>query len=452
MSERDRTSRLQRLLLVAVLVAATAALAVGGARPEPTSWNDSSRVATVESLVDRHTFAIDESPFGQGIGGDKVFIDGAFYSHKPAVPAVLMAGVYKALQSITGLQASDQPKVFYRWITIGSSGVAYVIAVWCVFLLGRQLSLPLPMCVALAASLAGATVALPYSRAVNDHILGLGAALPLMTILAARNTDAESAPWSVWQIVASGTLVGLIYAFDVASGTPLLASILALIAYRSRSFSTVAVFALAALPWLTLHHFINYSIGGSLRPVAMVPEYFQWPGSPFADAADLTGSWNHDGVAQFLGYAARLLVGQRGFVLFNLPLWLAVVGFVILMRRRAPEWPELISLATWAVGTWIIYAALSTNYSGAAVSIRWFVPLLGAGFFVLCVFLRDYPEYSLDLLLLTAGGSLWMFRMWQRGPWSYPPTMMNWRLVAIALVSWLLCRLAAKRFNLADRR
>ena len=93
-----------------------------------------------------------------------------------------------------------------------------------------------------------------------------------------------------------------------------------------------------------------------------------------------------------------LLLGKVGFVLFNLPLWLALVGFVVLMRRSIAERPELISAGAWAIGTWLAYAALSTNYSGGALSIRWFVPLLATGFYVLSVFLRDHRSTALTSL------------------------------------------------------
>ena len=50
-------------------------------------------------------------------------------------------------------------------------------------------------------------------------------------------------------------------------------------------------FVLAALPWFVLHHVLNYAIGGTVKPANANPEYFRWPGSPFA-VGNLTGSWN----------------------------------------------------------------------------------------------------------------------------------------------------------------
>ena len=91
MSTSMRIAGLAGLLLLVVL----------GARPYAAGWNDGSRLATAESLVDRGTFAIDDSifvrmpppstfphgaPFAPGSVAadtgvlDKVFVDGRYYS------------------------------------------------------------------------------------------------------------------------------------------------------------------------------------------------------------------------------------------------------------------------------------------------------------------------------------------------------------------------------------
>lgn len=139
-------------LALLVVVAVASAVAAVSARPWAGSWNDASRLATVESLVDRHTFAIDDSIFvrpqppGQPGGDetraplvtqDKLFIAGRFYSDKPPVPALLMAGLYQAWRWSGGAPARQRTERFCYWMTLCSSGVAYVVAVGCIFLLGR---------------------------------------------------------------------------------------------------------------------------------------------------------------------------------------------------------------------------------------------------------------------------------------------------------------------------
>ena len=103
-----------RFVLTAALV-----VALVSARPYAGSWNDGSRLATVESLVDHGTLAIDHSifvqvpqrqhvddpgpypaddPLLQQHGTrDRLLIRGHFYSDKSPVPALLMAGLYQML-------------------------------------------------------------------------------------------------------------------------------------------------------------------------------------------------------------------------------------------------------------------------------------------------------------------------------------------------------------------
>jgi hypothetical protein len=437
----DRTERLLSLLVAALAIVT----AVASARSAPSSWSDASRLATVESLVDHHTLAIDRSMFNDHTR-DKVFIDGHFYSHKPPVPAVLMAGLYQVLQWTTGLHARETPDRFYSWITIGSSGAAYVLAVWSVFRLGRHVRLPITARLVLTASVAVATLALPYARALNEHILLLAVACAMALQLFRLAAGSAGGQPADGRLVGLGTLAGFGYALEAGAGLPLLIAVFLLVLHRTRSPISGAMYVLGALPWLALHHALNYAIGGTFVAVAMVPEFFLWPGSPFTNPRDLTGAWNHASAGAFVAYAIAVLVGPHGFILHNLPLWLAAAGAVALLRRPIAERPEIVTLLAWSVGTWLLYAALSTNYSGSAVSIRWFLPLIAAGACVLAVVLREYPGSRRDLIVLTVIGTPWILNMWRKGPWTEQPSV-NLGLLTVALVGWGICRLSAHGFR-----
>lgn len=452
---QDRTDSAATLL---VLISA-AAVAIVSARGYAGGWNDGSRLATVESLVDYHMLAIDRSIFVQvpprtdaaGPGPypideptlyrhgtqDKLFIRGHFYSDKPPVPALLMAGLYQGLQWVTGLKARESPNLYCYWMTLGSSGLAYVVALWSLFQLGRPLGLSLSLRLTLTASLGLATVALTYTRHVNGHILllGVAAALLLGFTRLAQETRAGRSSWP--RLLGLGTLAGLGYTIDLAAGPALLACTVAVVAYRCRTVSAVVAVTLAGLPWLTLHHALNFAVGGTFRPANSVPDYLQWPGSPFTPQT-MTGMWNHT-FGHFLSYAVALLVGKRGFLGHNLPLFLALPGLLLLLRRRTCELPEILFAAAWSGGTWLIYALLSTNYSGRAASIRWFVPLLAPGYYVLAVLLRERPEYVRDVLVLSGWGALVAGLMWWKGPWMPRMVPFFWPLQAAALLSWTLC-------------
>jgi hypothetical protein len=452
-----------------LVVLGSLAVALVSARPYAGSWNDGSRLATVECLVDHHTLAIDRSVFvavprpgdlsarspyavdDPALRGllqdgtrDKLLIDGHFYSDKSPVPALLMALFYQALQWLTGLSARQQPEWFCYLMTVASSGLAYVASAWAVFRIGRLLRLAPGACLALAASLALATVAPVYARQVNNHILLLGVASVLMLSLVrlAEATRAGRGPWGL--LAAVGTLAGLGYTIDLGAGPPLLVCALALVAWRCRSWRALAVCGLAAVPWLALHHAVNYATGGTFKPANAVPEYFLWEGCPFTPQ-NMTGVWNHPGAGHFLLYAAALLFGKHGFIGHNLPLFLALPAVVVLLRRRTAELPEVLFAGFCCGGTWLAYAATSNNYSGQCCSIRWFVPLLAPAYYVLAVFLKHYPARRGDFLVLSAWGAVMMAVAWGYGPWMRHMVPGFWPLQGAALLCWLVYRVCGAR-------
>ncbi len=427
-----------------LVVTAAGLVAIAGTRDQIGGWNDASRLATVESLVDYHTLAIDRSifvdvahaprpPAPPGLIDrgtlDKLWIDGRFYSDKSPVPALLMAGPYWVWQRCTGLTARDDPQRFVWWMTLVTSGLAYVLAVGCVYRLGERLRLPWRLRLGLTASFALATVAPVYAQQVNNHILLLAVTAALMLALAHREMR------SPLRVAKLGFLAGLGYTIDLGAGPVILASVLGLIAWRSRSAKTTGVFLAAALPWLALHHAVNYAVGGTFQPANANPEYLMWPGSPFT-ADNITRVWNHPNVGRFLAYALDLLLGKRGFLGHNLPLFLAVVGGLALLRFRPAERQEILCAAGCAVGTWLVYAAGSHNLSGLNCSVRWFVPLLAPGYFVLAVLLREHGDFWPDFALLSGWGVVLTAIMAVDGPWTRHMVPGFWFLYAAALLSW----------------
>jgi hypothetical protein len=425
MRSRDR--------LVLTLVAL--AIALAGARDHTGGWNDASHLAAAESLVDRGTFVIDQSAFIDRTL-DRVYIRGHYYSDKPPVASLLLAGIYSGLQHVVGVRASDDPPRFVRWMTIGSSGIAYVIAIWAVYGIGLRLGLSRPLRALLAGSLALSTVALPYSRAVNQHELFLAVSALLFLVVSRADTHAALPRGTWWR---AGALAGLGYALDLAAGPLLLIGVLWLAWFRERRAKTVAIVLAAAMPVVLLHHGITWAIGGTLRPLNAVPEYLLgWPGSPF-DAGNMTGLFSHS-FWSFIAYAPDILVGNRGFLFHNLPILLIVPGLVVLWRHERTARPELLMAIGWCVATWLAYSVLSRNFAGGAVSIRWFVPLLAPAYFTLALLLRREPARAAELVLLSVVGAAIAGIAWWRGPWTLRMVPYYWPIVAAGLASWVAVR------------
>jgi hypothetical protein len=170
-----------------------------------------------------------------------------------------------------------------------------------------------------------------------------------------------------------------------------------------------------------------------------VAAYSLWPGCPFT-AQNLTGGWNHT-PGHFVVYLGSLLVGKRGFLTHDVPLFLAVPALVVLLRRRLAELAELVFAGCWAGGTWLLYGALSNNSSGACCSIRWFVPLLAPGYLTLAVCLREWPARRPDFLVLSGWGAVLGGLMWWQGPWMQHMLPWFWLIQAAVLATWYVaCR------------
>jgi hypothetical protein len=437
------------------VVAAAIILAALTVRPYAGAFHDGSRLATVEALVDQHTLAIDDtifvrvpprdggapSPYPPDSGAlqekgtlDKIRIDGRYYSHQPPVPALLLAGVYEVWRAVTGLTARARPDLFCLVMALASSGLAYVVAVGCVHRTAGAVGLAVGPRLALTASFALGTVALPYAEYVNSHVLLLGVLAPLMLGLV-RLVEARAAgrvPWG--RLAGLGALTGLGYTIDLGFGPVLVACAAALVAWRCRWPAPVALFALAALPWVLLHHAVNYALAGTLVPAGAVPAYFDWPGSPW-NAETMTGGWKHAGADHFLVYAVTMLIGRRGFLGHNLPLFLVLPSLGLLLRRR-PERPEVLFALALCGGVWLMYAANSRNYSGGCLSVRWFVPLLAPGFYLLAVVLKRRPDALADLLVLSAWGAVLAALGWWNGPWQEIDGDFYWPIQAAALLTW----------------
>jgi hypothetical protein len=144
-------------------------------------------------------------------------------------------------------------------------------------------------------------------------------------------------------------------------------------------------------------------------------------------------------------YALDLLVGKRGFLGHNLALYLAVPAAAWLLCSPRRKRPEVVLAIGWCLGVWLLYAATSTNYSGACCSVRWFVPLLAPGYFVLAVFLRERPAYRRDFAVLSAWAAAMGAAMWWKGPWMLRMVPQYWLFVGGAAVSLAVVRFITNR-------
>jgi hypothetical protein len=161
----------------------------------------------------------------------------------------------------------------------------------------------------------------------------------------------------------------------------------------------------------------------------------------------MTGVMRDRYFAQFL-YALDLLFGKKGFLTHNPPLLLAVTGGAWWLLRQSKGTPyrvELFALAGWCVVAWLMYGALSKNHGGACVSVRWFVPFLAPGFWLLAHVLVARPRARREFAALALCGAPLAVSAWLVGPWWMKNVPGYWFVFGAALLGWGIARATAPR-------
>jgi len=400
------------------------------------------------------------------------------------------AAAYRVLMVVGLPRPRERPDVFTRVSTILMCGIGYAVAVWCLWVLGTRVGLPPAWRLVWLAGFALATMLPAYTRQLNSGMPQLGATAALALLLtyirwpggrlcdapvsasrsfedsvpATRTTDRNSAAQSqvltspsrgevnptprsarlvkACVLVAAGACAGFGFTIDQASGAPLLALATVVVFLRTRGLTSTAIFLAGALPWVVAHLGVNYAVGGVLVPLNMVPEYLRWPGSPF-DESNMTGVARHT-LLGLVDYLRELLIGESGFLIFNLPLLLAVVMGWLAVVRSVPDRLELATMIAWSVIVVAVYAVLSDNLGGFCLSIRWFVPLLVPGFWVLARLLVECPTLRIDFTVLAAIGFVVSGWSWPCGPWLMEEQPSILSLARAAVIAWIAVRVAVR--------
>jgi hypothetical protein len=432
--------------------------AAAGARDQPGGFNDGSRLATAESLIDRGTLTIDDSVFvrpppdlkERGLlppdpkpiyslargTKDKLLIDGRYYSDKPMIPAVVNAAAYRVLMLFGLPRPGERPDVFTRVSTILMCGIGYAVAVGCLWVLGRRFGLSPWWRLVWLGGFALATLLPAYTRQLNAGVPQLGATAALALLLS-RIASGDSPRWV---FALAGSCAGFGFTVDQASGAPLLMLAAVAVYLRTRRLALLAWFLVGAAPWVVAHLWVHYAIGHVWVPLNMVPEYLEWPGSPF-DRTNMTGAARHMPESLAI-YTRELLLGESGFLIFNLPLLLAVV-----MAWRVIVWPvpdriELTAMIAWSVVVFALYAVLSDNFGGYCLSIRWFIPLIVPGFWVVARLMVECPTLRFDFAVLAAFGLVISWLSWPAGPWLVVEQPDATPIARAAVGTWMAVRAA----------
>jgi hypothetical protein len=277
--------------------------------------NDRSRLASVDSLVERGTWIIDESRFHSEPGSDysiidKVKVGDHFYSSKPPVLPLLMAGEYWVVHHLTGMDFDhrDSRKALIWLLTYTFTGIPFL---WMGVLFRHAsrwfISDPMVRMVGLFILLF-CNEHLGFSLTINNHVPG--AALLFTAMVWGIGLVNGKLPSTPLHYVLAGLFAGLLPTFELPGAFFCVPLWLYLLWGNPRM--TALWFTLGAVVPLGLHLYLTYIISGGILPFYMRKELYDFPGGYFGDeglkrAMDAAGEYESKST-----YFFHLSVGRKG--------------------------------------------------------------------------------------------------------------------------------------------
>ena len=362
--------------------------------PREISNDELARLATVESLVEHRTLAIDEATYLPSAG---TFRHGqGTYSEQPPAMAVLLAAPYWVMTRF-GLTFEKNPALVAYLLTIIGATIPVAMAAGMIYRMGRLFELPRRRRSLLAAIVAFGSGLVSYGVVLNAHApaaaLVLGAAACIVHVAIARRPGVTSG----W-IAIAGLCAALAATIDPAAVVFLAIFALAIPAMRWRwpmRLGGILLYALGVAPAILLH-------GALLKPITgeiVLPAWHQQfapqpqittsaqlaaatmsPSSPGRDdtaddAALVSAAW----WTQLGRNLARLLsafVGDHGIFSHFPVVLLGLFGVAAVMHRHWPATTKILAAGTLAGACAIIIARCIITPTGPG-------PMFGPQAFVL---------------------------------------------------------------------
>ena len=350
--------------------------------------NTGSRYATVESLVDYGTFAIDQSLYRRTI--DKVKLDDHYYSSKPPVLPVYAAGVYWVYHRITGDTFASAEGNCVRFCGLMSGWLSHLLLLLYLYRLSKLLFTRQLAIVGLALLGGFAYLGAGYATTLNNH--SVAATLALIGFYYAVRIRRGSTPHPRHWLL-SGLCLGFLPTIDVPSGV-ISAAVFGYL-YTFDRKKTLTWFLPALLPGPLTHALLSYLSTGSVIPVYLRRSLYDYPGS----------YWNRESGIDALRepkhiYGFHVLFGHHGLFSMTPVFAFAVFELYRAIRQRLQLKAEAWLVASASAVLVVFYIFYSHNYGGWCVGMRWFVPIMP----LLCIFCAVW----LDRVVLSRL-QLWLF-------------------------------------------
>jgi len=355
----------ERRAVVVFIIALAACVLV--AKPHVLSWNDRSRLATVESLADRGTFAIDGSPFAVGLG-DEYRFRGRTYSDKSPLLALQGAAVATVLARAAHI-APTSARAIYA-VVLGSVGVWFALGCTYAYAWQRRLGASRGFASLVAALSGVGTLSFSYATVLANHVpAGAAVLASLYHCARARERGLDA--------LAGGAFAAAAFAFDAPAGLAVFGGIVLL---RGAAPSRGAIAAAAFLPLVAAQLAFNHAVSGGFGPPAMDPASWADVRSAFHARAHQS-LFFFDSAGAYARYAWYVLFGGKGLFAYTPMAALCVYGLARMWRRGGRERTVALAVAVIVLPYTMLVIGLTDDYAAGDFGERRFVDVT----FALCV-------------------------------------------------------------------
>ncbi len=341
----------------------------------PTSWNDASRLATMESLVEGRGWDISNSMFMSGF--DKIRVQGRYLSDKTPLFSLLGTAVYAGLHAI-GLNFAEHlewihPILVFFLCALPALGILFLADHWLRLQGGGSQETEVRAWV-LVAVLFGNLV-LPYTVILNSHVLaafGILATFCLLTVPGEPKTRGSGGgplrrSWR-WLRTVFGVegLAGLLAGLAAASDHPALWLALALGVFAWRRGRVLPYAVGLAVP-LVATALIYRGVSGAWAPFALQLQGYRFPGSRQPESLLFGGmaGWNPLDSIEFLWTAS---FGAKGVFSHSIAV---LVGLLAFWRSRRFEFAVVLGAVAWTVAIFAKGPVMA--YGGACYGFRYMI-------------------------------------------------------------------------------
>lgn len=398
-----------RMVMILCIVISTAVL-IALLQDTP-HCNPASRLATIESLVHSGTFIIDGSRFSDT--PDKVVIDGHSYSSKPPMLSVIVSGAYFIFSRLTGVTFSNSEQTAIGFINLFAGVLPYLLLVYFFY---RFLILLYDSSRTVILGLLVFTfnfIGLGYATDLNNHTPA-AACLFISFYLAYMLHHGIRTSTGFWLL--SGFLAGLASTFEFWFGFFAIGFFVYLASGNLRN--TIRLFLPAAAVPVLIHFGLTWIATGSLLPVYLRPELYQFGGGYWTNPVGIDALHEPKHI-----YFFHIILGHHGFLSMTPVFFLAVFSICNAIRKKTSRFAEALTVGLPLLVIVLFLGIRTRNYGGVCAGLRWMIAAMPLLFLFLAEWIdRHRFRKALVLLLILAliGLSVLVDVPWSRaGPWHH---------------------------------